>query len=202
MFILAITPGEGFQTLRWDRLARSGIDALMIREPDLEPRDLLAAARWVRNRFPFLELWVNGRLDVALAAGCGLHAPEAHPLVPPGLAPLSRPIHDPAQIPARAAARQLILSPIFPVPGKGPAWGPGRLQMVLHGLPPVPARLLALGGITPANAGWLEHPRLDGVALVRSLWNRPDPERVVAELRTTWKSRGSPRRIRPAGPGV
>ncbi|MGA2079010.1 MAG: thiamine phosphate synthase [Holophaga sp.] len=201
MFILAISPGEGFQTPRWDRLARSGIDALMIREPDLEPKELLAAARWVRHRFPGLELWINGRLDVALAAGCGLHAPEAHPFVPPGLVPLSRPVHDPAQIPARATVRQLIVSPIFPVPGKGPAWGPGRLHLVLHGLPPLSGRLLALGGITPANAAWLKHPRLDGVALVRSLWDRPDPETAVAQLRAAWKepapASARPRSINP-----
>jgi len=192
MFILAISPGEGFQTPRWDRLARSGIDALMIREPDLEPRELLAVARWVRSRYPGLELWVNGRLDVALAAGCGLHVPEAHPFVPPGLAPLSRPVHDPAQVHGRSTARQLILSPIFPVPGKGPAWGPGRLHLVLHGLPPVSGRILALGGITAANAAWLKHPRLDGVALVRGLWNRPDPETAVAALRAAWKTPGRP----------
>jgi len=187
MHILAITPGAGLDHPRWERVLRSGIDALMIREPGLEPRALLAAARWVRERAPGLELWVNGRLDVALAGNCGLHAPEAYPPVPPGLVDLSRPIHDPAQVPERSGARQLILSPIFPVPGKGPAWGPEKLHAILDALPGLPGRILALGGITAANAASVRHPRLDGVALIRGLWAGPDPARTVARLRAAWR---------------
>jgi len=170
----------------WERVLRSGIDAFMIREPGMEVRQLLEAVRWVRSLAPGLELWLNGRLDVALAGGCGLHAPEAYPPVPPGRVALSRPIHDPAQVAERSGARQLILSPIFPVPGKGPAWGPGKLRAVLDALPPATGRILALGGIGPANAGRLRHPRLDGVALIRGLWSVPEPAQAVARLRAAW----------------
>lgn len=188
MFVLAISPGEGFDPPRWERVLASGVDAFMIREPGLEAAPLLRAARWVRDRAPGVELWVNGRLDVALAAGCGLHAGEAHPDVPEGLLPLSRPIHDPAQIPGRAGAAQLILSPIFAVPGKGPAWGAGQLKDVLDGMPEGAFRALALGGITPGNAAALRHPRLAGVALIRGLWSDGDPAQVVAGLRDSWTS--------------
>jgi thiamine monophosphate synthase len=197
MHVLAVTAGEGLDRSHWERVLRSGIDAFMIREPALEARELLQAALWARERAPGLELWVNGRLDVALAAGCGLHAPEAYPPVPAealGPLPLSRPIHDPAQVPERAGARQLILSPVFPVPGKSPAWGPERLGAVLDAMPPVAGRILALGGITPANAGRLCHPRLDGVALIRGLWSATDPDQVVAQLRAAWQ----PGRPQPA----
>lgn len=187
MYILAVTPGEGLDQAHWERVIHSGVDALMIREA-MDPRGLVAAARWVRQSAPGLEVWLNGRLDVALAAGCGLHAPEAYPPVPPHLLPLSRPIHDPAQVAERAGARQLILSPVFPVPGKGPAWGPGKLHAVLDAMPPVAGRILALGGITAANAGSLRHPRLDGVALIRGLWSEPDPARAVARMRAAWAS--------------
>jgi thiamine monophosphate synthase len=186
MFVLAISPGEGLDRARWARVLAAGVDALMIREPGMEAIDLLHAAWWVRERFPAVEVWVNGRLDVALAANCGLHAPEAYLEVPESLVPLSRPIHDAAQIPARAKARQLILSPIFDVPGKGPAWGPEALHGVLDGLPAGAFRTLALGGITPANAGSLRHPRLDGIALIRGLWGGPDPAAAVARLRAAW----------------
>lgn len=185
MFILAITPGEGFDSRTWAPVLASGVDALMIRERGLSAADLLAAARWARRSAPRVEIWVNARLDVALAAGCGFHAPEAYPEVPGDLIPLSRPIHDPGQIQARASARQLILSPIFPVPGKGPAWGPERLARILDTLPDGP-RALALGGITPGNAAALRHPRLAGVALIRGLWSAPDPGRAVADLRRAW----------------
>jgi thiazole tautomerase (transcriptional regulator TenI) len=182
MHVLAISPGEGLDPSRWARVLASGVDGFMIREPRLEAADLLRAARWVRERAPAVELWINGRLDVALSAGCGLHAPEACP-DPPPLLPVSRPIHDPAQIPARAGAAQLILSPIFPVPGKGPAWGAERLKAVLDAMPAVNGRVLALGGIGPGNAGELRHPRLAGVALIRGLWGERDPGEVVAALR-------------------
>jgi len=186
MFILGITPGTGVDLPRWQRVLSSGIDAFMIREPFVSARDLLVAARWVMETNPQVSLWVNGRLDVALAARCGLHTPESYPKVPPGLLPLSSPIHDPAQLPDRAQAHQLLLSPIFMVPEKGPAWGPERLREVLDHLPPMPARILALGGITPSNAAQLRHPRLDGIAVIRALWATPDPGLCVAQLRDAW----------------
>jgi thiamine monophosphate synthase len=188
MHILAITPGEGMDRTQWERVAVSGIDALMIREPRMGPRELLVAVRWLRELAPGLGLWVNGRLDVALAGRCGLHAPEAYPQVPPGLLTVSRPIHDPEQVPERSGAHQLILSPIFPVPGKGPAWGPGKLRAVLDAMPPVASRVLALGGITGANVAQLKHPRLDGVALIRGLWSAPDPALAVTGLRAAWRA--------------
>lgn len=186
MHVLAITPDQGFQPTRWERVLTSGVDGFMLREPGLPALDLLRAARWARACAPGVEIWVNGRLDVALAAGCGLHAPEAYPEVDPDLLPVSRPLHDPAQARARARARQLVLSPVFPVPGKGPAWGPERLRQVLDGLPDGPFRTLALGGVHPGNAGALRHPRLDGVALIRGLWDAPEPAAEVARLRAAW----------------
>ena len=191
MHILAITPGAGLAAVPWERVACSGVDGLMIREPRMDAGELLAAVRWVRALAPGLELWVNGRLDVALAGGCGLHAPEAYPAVPLALLPISRPLHDPVQLPERLGAGQLILSPVFPVPGKGPAWGPEKLHRVLDALPRA-GKVLALGGITPENAASLKHPRLDGVALIRGLWSAPDPARVVARLRASWLAEDFP----------
>ena len=192
MHILAISPGEGYDARCWRAVLGAGIDALLIREKQLDARPLLDLARRVQDLAPHLELWLAGRLDVALAAGCGLHAPERHPDVDPALLPLSRPLHDPAQFQARAGARQLILSPIFPVPGKGAPWGAAKLCSVLDALPPAPTRLLALGGIGPANAASLRHSRLAGVALIRSLWNDADPAGVVGALRATWEGPAAP----------
>jgi len=186
MFILAITPGEGFDEAKWRRVLDSGIDALMIREKGLDARPLLELTRRTQELAPGLPLWVSGRLDVALAAGCGLHAPEAYPEVPEDLLPLSRPLHDPAQFPARRGAQQLILSPVFPTPGKGAALGAEALREWLDALPPFPGRFLALGGITPSNCAELRHPRLAGVAMIRSLWHAKEPAAVVAKLREAW----------------
>lgn len=185
MFILAISPGRGFDNIRLKAILDSGIDGLMLRERQLDARALLDLAHRVRDLAPHLELWVNGRLDVALAAGCGLHAPEHYPEVPPSLLPLSRPVHDEHQFPSRQGCQQVLLGPIFPVPGKGPPWGTARLHQVLEGLPTT-ARVLALGGITPANSGLLRHRRLDGIALIRAVMDAPEPERVVESLRRSW----------------
>ncbi|MBL0210876.1 MAG: thiamine phosphate synthase [Holophagaceae bacterium] len=185
MFILGISPGTGFNEARWKAVLASGIDGLMIRERQLEARPLLALVRQVRDLAPSLEVWVNGRLDVALAASCGLHAPEAYPEVPSGLVPLSRPVHSEDQILTRTACRQWLLGPIFEVPGKGAPWGVERLHRALDGIAAGP-RILALGGITPANSASLRHPRLDGVALIRALADAPEPRRVVEALRQSW----------------
>ena len=185
MFILAITPGTGFDEARWKAVLASGIDGLMLRERQLEARPLLELVRQVQNLAPQVEVWVNGRLDVALAARCGLHAPEVYPEVPSDLLPLSRPIHSEDQIPSRTACRQLLLGPIFEVPGKGAPWGVERLHRVLDGIPAGP-RILALGGIAPTNSAALRHPRLDGIALIRALMDAPEPGRIVEAFRQSW----------------
>jgi thiamine-phosphate pyrophosphorylase len=186
MHLLAITPGRGFDAAAWARVLDAGVDGLLLREPGLGARDLLRAARWCRDRNPGVELWVRGRLDVALAADAGLHAPERHPDVPPGLARLSRPLHAPAQFTARAGAEQLLVSPVFTVPGKGRPWGVEALRAFLDGLPAPPPRLLALGGVDAANAAALKHPRLAGLAVLRVLWDAPDPAAAAAALRRAW----------------
>lgn len=182
MFVLAVTPGDGFDGARWKAILTCGVDGFLIREKGMEVRALLDAARWCRDAAPGVELWVGGRLDVALAAGCGLHAPEAYPEVPAGLVPRSRPLHDEAQTAARSHADQLLVAPIFATPGKGAPWGAARLHRFLDRMPAGP-RVLALGGVTAENAMALRHPRLDGAALIRGLWDAADPAAVAARLK-------------------
>jgi len=186
--ILAISPGEGFDEVRWPLVLTSGIDGLMLREKHLEAKALLELARRAIKLAPHLRLWVNSRLDVALAAGCGLHAPELYPEIPPALVPISRPWHHPAQFPERAMAQQLLVSPVFVTPGKGPSLGVQELHAWLDQMPPFGGQILALGGITPDNIAELKHPRLAGVALIRALWESPDPRQVVTKLREAWGS--------------
>lgn len=182
MILLAITPGLGFDRDRWAAVLRSGVDGFLIREKHLEARALLEAAIWCQDTAPEVALWVAGRLDVAFAAGCGLHAPEGHPEVGPGLLPVSRPLHDEDQWAARSRADQLLISPIFASPGKGAPWGTERLRRFLDGLPAEGPRLLALGGVDPAKAALLKHPRLAGAAAIRPFWDG-DPRRAVAAFR-------------------
>lgn len=182
MILVAISAGLGFDRARWAAVLRAGVDGFLIREPQMDARALLETASWCQDTAPEVTLWVAGRLDVAFTAGCGLHAPEAHPEVEPGLVPLSRPLHHEDQWTARRHVDQLLVSPIFPSPGKGTPWGAERLMRFLDGLPPGGPRLLALGGVTPANAAQLRHPRLAGVAAIRPFWEA-DPSRAVAAFR-------------------
>jgi thiamine monophosphate synthase len=182
MILLAITPGLGFDRGRWEKVLRSGVDAFLIREKQLPARELLEAARWCQDTAPEVALWVAGRLDVAFAAGCGLHAPEDHPDMEPGLVPLSRPLHAEAQWGSRNTADQLLIAPVFASPGKGVPWGADRLHRFLDGLPETGPRLLALGGVDPSNAPALRHPRLAGIAAIRPFWEG-DPEETVAQFK-------------------
>jgi len=182
MILLAITPGEGFDRDRWQQVLHSGVDAFLIREKELSARVLLDAARWCQDTAPDVVLWVAGRLDIALTVGCGLHAPEAYPDLEPGLVPLSRPLHNEGQWGLRHAVDQLLLSPIFPSPGKADPWGAGRLHRFLDGVPKSGPRLLALGGVDPLNAPALRHPRLAGMAAIRPFWDG-NPARAVARFR-------------------
>lgn len=185
MILLAITPGLGFDPDRWGPVLQSGIDGFLLREKGLEARALLEAAQWCRNTAPAVQIWVGGRLDVALAADCGLHAPEAYPDVAPGLLPLCRPLHAEAQWAARCGCEQLLVSPVLPTPGKGEPWGPERLHRFLDALPKEGPRLLALGGVDPSNAGRLRHSRLAGLAAIRPFWSG-DPGTAVLGFREAW----------------
>jgi len=187
MIILAISPGAGFEEASWRRVLASGIDAVMIREKELGVRALLDLTRRVQDLAPGIRIWVNGRMEVALATHSGLHAPEAYPEIPESLLPLSRPLHEPSQFNSRRGAQQLILSPVFETPGKGPALGVADLHRRLEALPAFSGSFLALGGVTPENSHLVRHPRLAGVAMIRSLWLAPDPLGVVARLRETWR---------------
>ncbi len=185
MFLLAVTPGNGFDPEAWRGVLHSGVDAFMIRERSMEARALLDAARWCRVEAPAVALWVNGRLDVALAAGAGFHAPEAYPAVNEAWIPLSRPLHEEAQWEGRRGAAQVLVAPVFETAGKGPAWGPARLHRLLDGLPREGPRILALGGVTPDSAPALRHPRLNGLAAIRPFWSG-EPEKAVRAFRAAW----------------
>lgn len=182
MKLLAISPGLGCERTRWTEVLRSGVDAFLIREKQLEAKPLLDLVRWCQDTAPELELWVADRLDVALAAGCGLHGGEAYPEVPADLCPLSRPLHAESQWEGRQSSRQLLIAPVFATPGKDTPWGTKRLQRFLDAVPPDGPSLLALGGIDPDTARDLRHPRLSGFAAIRPFW-QGDPRGTVARFR-------------------
>ncbi|HRG97562.1 MAG TPA: thiamine phosphate synthase [Polyangiaceae bacterium] len=138
---------------------------------------------------------VNGAVGLARELGAdGLHAPAAMPARGLRLALgelwLSRAAHAAADVreAAEADLDAVLVSPIYPVPGKGPARGVAALTEAralasARGARRGRLRVLALGGITPERAAACVRAGADGVAVMRAAFAEPSPRRLFEELR-------------------
>lgn len=122
-----------------------------------------------------MRLLVNGRADVALAAGAdGVHLPSRG--LPVALARklaashdrflVGRSTHDPAEVAAAGAAGAdyVVFGPVYGVPGKGEPAGLERLRRAsAHGVP-----VLALGGIDPSRLAAVAEAGAVGAAGIRA----------------------------------
>ena len=166
----------GFE--RWIAdLAAAGVPGLQLREKDLDDLTLLELAQRVRALFPGGCLTINGRADVALAAGAeGVHLPAAGlPIAPlrerfgPDLL-IGRSAHSPAQVAAAraAGADYALFGPVYPTPDKarfGPPRGLAELAAAARlGLP-----VIAIGGVTVERFPELAAAGAAGAAGIRLL---------------------------------
>ncbi len=133
------------------------------------------------SAYPPIRLFVNDRLDVALAAGAtgvqltgdSLPVDAARKLRPEWW--IGRSVHSVAQ--ARSAqaegADYLLAGPVFETathPGGTPLGVAGLREIVELGHP-----VIAIGGIDPARARDLARIGVYGVAAIRALWDSPEP---------------------------
>lgn len=139
-------------------------------------------------------LVVNDRVDVAVAAGAdGVHLPEhgldvaeARALV--GAARwVGRSVHDSdgARVAAEAGADFLVAGPLLPTashPGR-----PGRGVEWLREIAAAGAPVVAIGGITAADAAMARGAGAAGIAAIRAVWDAPDPAATVSDLRDRWE---------------
>jgi thiamine-phosphate pyrophosphorylase len=161
----------------WVRqLAAAGVDGLQLREKNLDDRDLYGLARLARTVFPPpARLLVNGRLDVALAAGAdGVHLPaDGVPVAAlrrrwGGRALLGVSTHRIEEVAAAraAGADYVAFGPVYPTPGKeryGPPPGlPGLARAAALGIP-----VYALGGVTLDRLGEVAAAGAAGAAGIR-----------------------------------
>jgi thiamine-phosphate pyrophosphorylase len=150
--------------------------AVQLREKDLAGRDLLILARALRRVTAAAGAWlfVNDRIDVALAAGAdGVHlgggslSPADVRAIAPRLA-IGISTHHEAEVAAAAAAGVdfVVFGPIWQTPGKpGPPTGlPALARVCGLGVP-----VIALGGIHPDNAQTCLEIGAAGVACIRSV---------------------------------
>ena len=176
-------------------LPRGGV-GVQLRAPEIAAGPLLELARALRaicSRFG-APLLINDRLDVALAAGAdGVHLP-ARSVAPSDARALfgaagrdalvGRSCHTPHQVAeaARAGADYALFSPVWEVPGKGPAQGLAALAAAVRAAP-IP--VFALGGVTAENAGAAIAAGARGVACIRFVFDAHDP---VASAVALWQA--------------
>lgn len=146
-----------------EKAALAGVDRVQIREKDLPDEELYKVVRdaMARTRTTRVRVLVNGRPDIAVAARAhGVHLPSdslsvssVRKVAPPGfLVGVSCHKVDEVERAASEGADFAVFGPVFDTPSKrgfGPPVGLSELARVCRA---VRMPVLALGGVTPANA--------------------------------------------------
>ena len=185
--VVAITPSErpADEVLDAARAIARPQLAFQLRRPHDGTRALLALGeRLLALGAP---VFINGRLDVALALGAHLHLPahgmalaDARRLLPAEKL-LSVAVHDEAEADAAFGADLALVSPVFS-PGSKPT--DDRPALGALGFARIASRLacpaFALGGLDAERARAL--PRVSGVAAISTLFSAKDPADAAARL--------------------
>ena len=177
---------------------RGGVTVVQLRAKSLPFREfqdlgLAVAGRLAGTGVPLL---VNDRVDVALACGAdGVHLGQEdvsvltarRALGPDKIIGVSVNTVGEARRAEEDGADYVGAGPAFPTATKEtalPVLGPdklGRLRRAV-GIP-----VVAIGGITAANAAELSRAGVDGIAVVSAILGAPDARRAAAELRRAFK---------------
>lgn len=196
--LLAITD---LRTLRrpvteWlDELVDAGVDAVQIREKHLDDRASFELARTVAEHVgERLTVLVNGRVDVALAAGChGVHLPaDSVPVAAirarfgPSLL-IGRSTHnlDEVRRASEGGADYVTFGPVYPTSSKeayGPPPGLAGLESAVSQSPAV----LALGGVEPSRLGDVRAAGARGVAGIRAFQDAGSLVEMALAGRRLW----------------
>ena len=170
--------------------ARAGVDVIQVREKDLSDRALLAVVSAVRAALSPLatRVFVNGRPDIALAAGAdGVQIPEeglpvaevkrAFPSLTVGASCHS------VEAVRRAAgegADFVLLGPVFETPGKEERTL--GLDVLRAAAAAVAVPVHAIGGVTPARVPALRAAGARGGAAIRPFLEGP-PDAIIRAFR-------------------
>jgi len=180
-------------------LPGTGVDpadvAVQLREKDLSGRSLVDLARGLRavTAGAGVALYVNDRPDVALAVGAdGVHlggqslsAGEVARIAP-GLA-IGVSTHGLAELEtARAAGGGAIafafFGPIHDTPAKRAFGAPLGVGALTAAAAAIDLPLIAIGGVTPPDAGALLLAGARGVACIRGILGAPEPALAIQEF--------------------
>ncbi|MCC6677491.1 MAG: thiamine phosphate synthase [Phycisphaerales bacterium] len=187
------------KAMPWDRVAEAalagGADCLQLREKSLDGGELLRRARRLRaiTRAAGASLIINDRPDIAMLSGAdGVHVGQSDLSIRDVRAlagftlrvGISTSGLDEARRAAADGADYCGVGPMFPTTTKDKPRlaGPAYLRDYLAD--PVSARVphLAIGGVTPANAGELAVLGCRGLAVSSAVCGSADPRSACREL--------------------
>jgi len=172
---IQITDGTALQDeARWRAGLNPGVDFIQVRERDASASDL---ARLVRMAMRVAPVLVNDRTDVAIACGAaGVHL-RAGSLGPREIEKLGRMVvtvacHSAEDVEAAEGAEYAVLAPVFSPLSKAETKEPLGLDEFRRICARSRMPIIALGGITPANAPLCVEAGAAGVAGI-TLFRRP-----------------------------
>lgn len=187
----AVLARPGFGTLAARVL--SGVEspvALHVRGPGTPGGPLLELAASLERAAAASGSWVvvNDRVDVALAAGargvhlgaCSLPVAEARRILgPAGRIGISVHAVEEARDASAAGTDWIFAGTIFATPSHPdrPGRGPAFVAEVVGAAAGTP--VLAIGGVTPARVAEVAGAGAWGVAVIRGVWDAPDPQEAV-----------------------
>jgi len=177
-------------------LMEAGLDWLQVREKDLSDREVLTLARNLveASSGTRTRVLVNGRFDVALAAGAaGVHLTSSgmptQSVRRQAPAPflILRSTHHVEEV-RRAegeGADAVTFGPVFPTPSKARYGPPVGLERLAEARRASGIRILGLGGIVARDVPRVLDAGADGIAAIRFFWTLDHPQTVLPRLRTT-----------------
>jgi thiamine-phosphate pyrophosphorylase len=188
----------GTDALIWivQQAVEGGVDAVQLREKDMDPDSLLDLAERLKDAIGSrAKLIVNSALEVALEAGAdGVHLPEGvrfERLTDEML--VGRSVHsaEAAQKAEREGADYIIAGPIYET-NSHPSERPSGLELVAEAAA-LSVPVLGIGGITAQNAADVMNAGASGVAVISTIIGADDPLDATLELKgrllAAWKQR-------------
>lgn len=170
-------------------LAAVGVDGFQLRAKGLTTRALVELTRSVIAAVPaHVEVIVNDRVDVALVAGAdGVHlgaedlrVADARRIAPRLTIGATCRDRDAVERAAAEGADYAGFGPVFGTDSKAglpEPLGPEAIAAASGVLP-----LIAIGGVTAANAHQVVAAGAHGVAVIGGIWRPPDPVQAAKEL--------------------
>jgi len=157
----------------------AGLRAVQLREKDLPGAEFLALAHSLREvtRRVGARLFINGRLDVALAVGAdGLQRGHDAPPLPvlrsraPDL-PIGASVHgvDEAGAAERDGADFIVFGPVYDTASKRPYGPPQGLDALANVVKAVSVPVFAIGGVTSERVADVRAMGAQGVAVISAI---------------------------------